>query len=92
MRQRLLVGQRHGEHVLLCVLHALLDGRRHFLGLAHADADVAVAVAHDHQRGQTETATTLDDLGHAVDVNDALFELGSCGVLLLVASHRLNPF
>ena len=23
MRQRLLVGQRHGEHVLLCVLHAL---------------------------------------------------------------------
>ena len=90
MRQRLLGRQRHGEHVLLRVLDALLDGDGHFLGLAHAHADAAVAVADDHERGEREAAAALDDLGHAVDVDDALLELGNPGVvLLLVTSHKL---
>ena len=90
MRQRLLGRQRHAEHVLLRVLDALLDGDGHFLGLAHAHADAAVAVADDHERGEREAAAALDDLGHAVDVDDALLELGNPGVvLLLVTSHKL---
>ena len=44
----------------------------HLLGLAVADADRAVAVADDDQRGEAEAAATLDDLGHPVDLDDAL--------------------
>ena len=87
-------GDGHGEHVLLRVLDALLDGGGHFLGLAHAHAHAAVAVAHDHERGQAEAAAALDDLGHAVDENDALLQLRSSALLLtvVVTSHMPNPF
>src|SRR5918993_917141 len=63
---------RHGVEVLLGLLDALGDRRGHLLGLAVAHADLAVAVAHDHQGGEAEAPTTLDDLGHAVDGDDAL--------------------
>src|SRR5688500_13984132 len=62
----------HVVEVLLGLLDALGDRRGHLLGLAVADADLAVAVAHDHQGGEAEAPTTLDDLGHAVDGDDAL--------------------
>ena len=60
------------EEVLLGLLDTLGDRRGHLLGLAVADADRAVAVADDDQRGEAEAATTLDDLGDAVDRDDAL--------------------
>src|SRR4051794_15395237 len=60
------------EEVLLGLLHALGDGGRHLLGLAVADAHRAVAVADDDERREAEPATTLDDLGDAVDRDDAL--------------------
>src|SRR5918993_1661897 len=63
---------RHGVEVLLGLLDTLGDRRGHLLGLAVAHADLAVAVAHDHQGGEAEAPTTLDDLGHAVDGDDAL--------------------
>src|ERR671913_708639 len=63
---------RHGVEVLFGLLDALGDRRGHLLGLAVAHADLAVAVAHDHQGGEAEAPTTLDDLGHAVDGDDAL--------------------
>src|SRR4029453_450002 len=62
----------HGVEVLLGLLDALGDRRGPLLGLAVADADLAVAVAHDHEGGEAEAPTTLDDLGHAVDGDDAL--------------------
>ena len=61
-------GQRHVEQVLLGLFGALLDGQRHFLGLAVAEADAAVAVADHDERGEREATTALDDLGDAVDV------------------------
>ncbi len=64
------------EEVLLGLLDALGDRRGHLLGLAVADADRAVAVADDHQGGEAEATTTLDDLGDAVDRDDALDEGG----------------
>src|SRR5919112_5439139 len=65
---------RHVVEVLLGLLDALGDRRGHLLGLAVADADLAVAVTDDHQGGEAEAPTALDDLGHAVDGDDALEE------------------
>src|SRR6185369_1529298 len=67
------------EEVLLGLLDALGDRGRHLLGLAVADADGAVAVAHHNKCGEAEAATTLDDLGHAVDGDDPLDESGLLG-------------
>ena len=64
-------GQRHVEQVLLGLLGALLDRQRHLLGLAVAEADAAVAVADHDERGEREPPAALDDLGDAVDVDDA---------------------
>ena len=58
------------------------------LGLAHAHADATVAVADHHERGEREAAAALDNLRHAVDVDDALLKLGDRGVVLFVTSHR----
>src|SRR5450432_604079 len=63
---------RHLEEALLGFLDTLGDGGRNFLGLAVTDADAAVTVADDNQRGEAEAPTTLDDLGDAVDRDDAL--------------------
>ena len=66
--------ERHPDEVLLGVLDALADGLGHLAGLAQAGADVAVAVADDDDRAEAEAAAALDDLGHAVDLDDPLFE------------------
>ena len=70
------------EEGLLGLLDALGDRRGHLLGLAVADADRAVAVADDDERGEAEATTALDDLGDAVDRDDALDVRG------LLARHR----
>src|SRR5579875_3074529 len=64
------------EEVLLGLLDALGDRGRNLLGLAVADTDRAVAVADDDQRREAEPASALDDLGDAVDGDDAL-EVGA---------------
>jgi hypothetical protein len=61
---------RHLEHVLLRVLDRLLDGDRDLAGLAVADADLVGLVAHDDQRREREPPAALDDLGHAIDLDD----------------------
>lgn len=58
------------DHVPLGALDALLDGGRHFQGLAEAEAHLAVAVAHDHQRAEGEVLAPLHDLGDAANVDD----------------------
>ena len=73
------------EHVLLGVFDALLDSQGHFGGLAHAEADVALAIADDDEGDEGHARTTLDDLGHAVDVDDALLEVS---LLLALAITR----
>ena len=75
-----LVGDRaavlgHAEEVLLGPLDALLDRQRHLVRLAVADADDFVFVADDDQRGEREAPAALDDLGDAVDLDDALLEI-----------------
>ena len=73
------------EEVLLGLLDTLGDRRGHLLGLAVADADDAVAVADDDERGEAEATTTLDDLGDAVDRDDALDVGGLLGSAVATA-------
>ena len=74
--------ERDRDHVLLGDLDALLDGGRHFLGLAGTESDLALAVADDDQRAEAEVLTALDDLRHAVDV-DNLIDHPAFGTLFL---------
>ena len=59
---------------LLGVLGGLLDGRRHFVGLAVAAGDPAAAVADDDQGVEAEAPAALDHGGAAADLDDALFQ------------------
>ena len=67
--------ERDLEQVLLGLLGALADRLGHLVGLAEAGADVAVLVADDDERREREAPAALDDLGDAVDVDDAVDEL-----------------
>ncbi len=72
--------ERHADEVLLRVLDALADRLGNLAGLAQPGADVPVAVAdHDH-RAEAEAAAALDDLRHAVDLDDALLERQPGGI------------
>ena len=80
-----LVGDRaavlgHAEEVLLRALDALLDRERDLVGLAVADADDFAFVADDDERREREAPAALDDLGDAVDLDDALLEVQAGGV------------
>src|SRR5258708_40014701 len=74
MRQRRAL-ERHADERLLRRLDALLDRRRHFLGLADAEADDPVAVADHHQRAEAQVLAALDDLGDAADVDDRVLQV-----------------
>src|SRR4249919_970569 len=62
------------DHRLAGFFHRLLDGDRHFAGLAITEADLAGAVAHHRQSGEGELAAALDGLGDAVDGDQLLDE------------------
>src|SRR5437763_8273372 len=67
--------ERDEDQVLLGVLDGLPDGLGHLVGLAEADAHVAAPVADHDQRREREPPPALDDLGHAVDGDDAIVQL-----------------
>ena len=80
-----LVGDRaavlgNPEEVLLGALDTLLDRERDLVGLAVADADDIAFVADDDQGREREAPAALDDLGDAVDLDDALLEIQAGGV------------
>ena len=63
-------------------LDALADRFGHFAGLAVAGADDAGPVSHHHEGAEVEAPAALDDLRHAVDVDDSLFEIARLDSLL----------
>ena len=83
--QRPRFAQRHADHLALGLLGRLADGLGNFARLAVAEADAALLVADDDERGEAEARATLDHLGHAVDVDQAIDELA---IALLNVSHR----
>src|SRR5205807_9674222 len=58
----------------LGVLGRLIDGRRHFIGLAVADGDAALVVAVNDEGGEAEAATSLDHRGTAADLYHTVFQ------------------
>ena len=74
VRDRLAV-LRDREEVLLRVVDGLRDRERDLAGLAVADADAIDFVADHDERGEREPPAALDDLGDAVDLDDALLQL-----------------
>ena len=70
----------HPDEVLLGVLDPFPDRLGHLASLAQAGAHVAVPVA-DHDHGaEAEPPATLDDLGHPVDLDNALLERELVGI------------
>ena len=61
--------------MLLRVLDALLDRLGDLVGLPKTRSDVTAPIAHDDHGREAEAPATLHDLGHAVDLHDALGEL-----------------
>src|SRR5690606_1088869 len=61
------------------------DSRGHLLGLAVPHADGSIAVAHHDEGGEAEPPPTLDDLGDAVDGDDALDIRGLLGPAVATA-------
>ena len=80
---------RHAEEVLLGLLDALLDRERDLVGLAVADADDVLLVADDDERREREAAAALDDLGDAVDLDDALLEVQAGGADGAIDGHAV---
>ena len=79
-------GHRNLEQVALGLFGALLDRQRHFFGLAVAQPDPTVAVTDDDERGEAEATTALDDLGDAVDGDDARLAQST----LIVVANRIG--
>ena len=73
--QRAAFAQRHARQVALGRLGRLADRLRHFARLAVAETDPALLVADHDQRRKAEALAALDDLRHAIDVDELVDEL-----------------
>src|SRR5437016_10839023 len=73
-------------HDVRSVLHCLLDGGRHFVGLAVAARHPAILVTNDHQRVEAEPAATLDHGGATANFHHALFQ--AVLSLLTISCHE----
>ena len=68
------------DKVLLSCLGAFGDGGSYLACFAEAHADDALAVANDDDSCEAEGATTLGDLGNAVDSYQTILKLKIVGV------------
>src|SRR5690606_2531034 len=66
----------------------LLDGSRHFTGLAAAETNTALAITHHGQRGESEDTAAFYGLGNAVNL-DQLLDVAFVA-LLVVICHNLE--
>src|SRR6266566_4489102 len=83
--------QRHEDEVLLGVLDGLTDRLGHLVGLAETDAHVTAPVTDHDQRREREPSAALDDLGDAVDGDDAIVQLEHTRIDLRFR-HSDSPF
>ncbi len=81
---------RDGHEFLASLFDALADGFGHFAGLTDGEADFPLLVADHDERGKAEPLAALDDLGHAVDAHDGLFESLVVAVATAPIIHALK--
>src|SRR5204863_10045276 len=67
--------QRHARQVALRRFSRLADRLGNFARLAVTETDPALLVADHHQRRKAEALAALDDLRHAIDVDQLVDEL-----------------
>ena len=89
----LLVGDSALEHgdldeVFLGIVGAFLDSGLDFLCLAEAVAYNTIFVSNNDDGSEGESATTLGNLGGAVDSHEAIFEFGiACNFNSIISCH-----
>ena len=83
-----LTRHRDRHHLTTSGFDRLLDGGRNFLCLAVTDGHLALAITDHDQRGEAETTTTLDDLGHTVDLDYAFVVLALFVIWTLLTCHQ----
>ena len=64
---------RHLGEILAGVLHGFFNRGRNLVGLAKTDSNTTFPVTEDDESTEAEAPSTLDDLGTAVDLYNALF-------------------
>src|SRR6202008_2535857 len=73
--QRAALAERHACQIALGRFGCLADRFRNFARLAVAEPDPALLVADHDQRRKAEALAALDDLRHAIDVDELVDEL-----------------
>ncbi len=65
------------DHTLTCTIRCLANRIRNLTSLADANADATLLIANNDHGAERKTASTLDNLGRAGDVHNALIQLFS---------------
>ena len=66
--------KRDGMQVFPCIFDGFFDRSGNFVGLSEPDPYLSLPIAHHNQCVEAEAPAALDDLGHAVDVDDLVDE------------------
>ena len=75
----------HLDEILLGCLYALGDSCLNFIGFAETPAYDAIFVTNNYDGCESEGATTLGNLGDAVDGNETVVELKiACGLNFII--------
>src|SRR5579883_2007623 len=67
--------ERHEDKVFLGVLNRLTDGIGDLACLSGSDSHMAVTIPHHNKDGKAKTATALDHLSHAVEMDHFFFQI-----------------
>src|SRR5690606_4263590 len=73
--QRAGIPQRHADHLALGLLGSLADCFRNFTGLAVTEPNATLLVTDNDEGCKTKALAALHNLGHTVDVDQAIDEL-----------------
>src|SRR5690606_699687 len=86
--QRTGIPQRNADHLALGLLGSLADSLGNFTGLAVTETDATLLVTDDDERRKNEATAALHNLGHTIDVDQAIDELAFA--LLNVSAHFIS--
>src|SRR5690606_25939066 len=79
--------QRHADHLALGLFRCLADCLGNFTGLTVTETDATLLVTYNDEGCEAKALTALHNLGHTVDVDQAIDELAFA--LLNVSAHNI---